>query len=423
MSFLKKTKIKTAMLQKFKFNSIAFLFFLFFNCMTSAQTTYEKAYFIDNHQNKTECLIKNLDWKNNPESFNYKLSETSEVLEGDIVNVSKFEIYDSAIFIRKSVEIEQNSSNSNKLTYSEKLNLKDKTVFLKLLVGGKTNLYVFKDANSKLFYYEPYKDIISLLEYKKYINTDDKITENSQYKRQLWNDIKCNSIDVNAVNSTDYKESDLIALFKKYDSCENNITYTFKEKKQKNVFNVRIRPAINFSKTDFDGPGSSLGRTRDFDFDNQITFGLGVELEYILPFNNNKWALIFEPTYQYYNTEKTFDTNPRDGVTRIETSTVKYSSIELPFGFRHYSYLNANSRVFVDFSALIDIPFGTEVKYGDTTYKSKSGGSLVFGLGYSYKNKYSVEVRVFTPRDILNDFITVSSDYQKVSLIFGYSLF
>lgn len=186
---------------------------------------------------------------------------------------------------------------------------------------------------------------------------------------------------------------------------------------------MRIRPAINFSKTDFNSPGSDLGRTRNFDFDNEITIGLGVELEYILPFNNNKWALILEPTYQYYNTEKTFDTNPRAAVTRIETSTVKYASIELPFGFRHYSYLNTNSRVFADFSALIDIPFGTEIKYGDTTYESKSRGGLVFGLGYSYKNKYSVEVRVFTPRDILNDFTAVNSGYRKFSLIFGYSIF
>jgi hypothetical protein len=39
-------------------------------------------------------------------------------------------------------------------------------------------------------------------------------------------------------------------------------------------------------------------------FDNKISFRIGLEAEFILPFNKNKWAVFAEPTYQYYKTEK-----------------------------------------------------------------------------------------------------------------------
>lgn len=149
---------------------------------------------------------------------------------------------------------------------------------------------------------------------------------------------------------------------------------------------------------------------------------MGVEAEYILPFNNNKWSLIFEPTYQYYKTEKTFDTNPMDEIVRIETATVDYSSIELPFGFRHYSYLNHNSRLFANFSAVIDLSIKSKIKYGDLNYDSNTGVGLAFGLGYSYKNKYSIEARLITNRDILKKYHNLSSYYNSISLIFGYNI-
>ena len=45
---------------------------------SNAQVNFDKGYFIDNNGQKTECLIKNADRGNNPSSFEYKLSESSE---------------------------------------------------------------------------------------------------------------------------------------------------------------------------------------------------------------------------------------------------------------------------------------------------------------------------------------------------------
>jgi hypothetical protein len=44
-----------------------------------SQIVFESGYFINDHNQKIECFIKDVDWQFNPYKFDYKLSETSEV--------------------------------------------------------------------------------------------------------------------------------------------------------------------------------------------------------------------------------------------------------------------------------------------------------------------------------------------------------
>ena len=62
---------------------LALFILLFLSFNTFSQVTFEPGYIIDNSGQKTICLIKNNDWKNNPESFDYKINEAATVLEGN----------------------------------------------------------------------------------------------------------------------------------------------------------------------------------------------------------------------------------------------------------------------------------------------------------------------------------------------------
>jgi len=69
------------------------LFFLAFCFQSYSQVSFEKAYFVDNDNIRTECFIKNKDLYNNPISFEYKLNEDeSTVKVGDINRVKEFGI-------------------------------------------------------------------------------------------------------------------------------------------------------------------------------------------------------------------------------------------------------------------------------------------------------------------------------------------
>ena len=52
---------------------ILVLAFITISCLQSySQIIFENGYFIDESNNRIECLIKNIDWKNNPTEFEYK---------------------------------------------------------------------------------------------------------------------------------------------------------------------------------------------------------------------------------------------------------------------------------------------------------------------------------------------------------------
>lgn len=86
--------------------TFALIFILSFNIY--AQIKFEKGYFIDNNNFKTECLIQNLDWLNNPAKINYKLNESSEASEQSINTIKEFSV-NTTKYIRFSLNIDKSS--------------------------------------------------------------------------------------------------------------------------------------------------------------------------------------------------------------------------------------------------------------------------------------------------------------------------
>jgi len=165
----------------------------------------------------------------------------------------------------------------------------------------------------------------------------------------------------------------------------------------------------------------------EIDYKNQINYRLGIEAEFILPFNKDKWSLIVEPTHQYYRAEKR--TKRSDVGGGILVSEVHYQAIELPLGARHYFFLNNNSKIFINGSYLFNLPYHSKLELrrndgsiiGSTSIRPKT--NLAFGLGYQYNNRISLELRYIASPDILRKRLHWSSQYKTLSIMIGYSLF
>ena len=164
----------------------------------------------------------------------------------------------------------------------------------------------------------------------------------------------------------------------------------------------------------------------DRDFDNKIGFRIGLEAEFILPINKNKWALIFEPTYVGgYKAEK----SRLDSRTNEELKgSIEYNSIELPFGMRYYMFLKNNSSLFINGQVVMEHAVNSEayVEYStqrNTTLELKPTTSFTFGLGYKLKKKYSVEFRANFGKNVLDNYREWNSNYKSFALTFGYSIF
>ena len=392
------------------------------NCYS--QISFEKGYYIDNTNQKINCLIKNIDWKNNPTEFEYKLSKNSESKKTTIKTIKEFGIDNISKYIRRTVSIDRSSEDINKLSNDKNLTFKEEELFLKVLVEGKANLYQYVDSNLRRYFYNKENSNIEQLIFKIYKTTENNLGKNNGYRQQLWVDLKCPNFKVNKIQSVDYKENDLVQFFTEYIECHKSKLINFEPKQKRDLFNLTIRPRINSSSLTIQ---NSVSNSRDTDFENKIGFGFGLEAEFILPFNKNKWAIAIEPTYQSFKFEKTTNvTNVSGGVLIVN---VDYSSIEVPVSLRHYFFLNNSSKIFINASYLFGLSSKSSIEFNRNDGSNLNSleidlkNNLAMGIGYKQNDRYSLEVRYQTNREVLKNYYFWRSEYKTLSIIFGYSLF
>ena len=134
------------------------------------QIEFERGYFIDRDGNRTECLIRNQDWQNNPERFSYQLNEASDVEQAGLAQVREFGVYDAFRFIAAEVDIDRASDDINKLDTKRNPTYEREQLFLKVLIEGRATLYSYKGEGLTRFFYSVNSGAISQLVYKRYLN-------------------------------------------------------------------------------------------------------------------------------------------------------------------------------------------------------------------------------------------------------------
>ncbi|PXY47090.1 tRNA modification GTPase [Flavobacterium hydrophilum] len=389
-----------------------------------SQISFEKGYYIDNSQQKTECYIRNNDWSSNPTNFKYKLSENDEIKTIGIESVKEFGIYNIAKYTRAIVQIDISSDNINELSRNKNPEFNKVQFFLKVLVEGKANLY--EGGSDKKFFYNVDNSTIEQLIHKSYKNTDDQIDVNNEFRIQLWGNLKCPHISMDVFSKLDYRKNSLINLFSEYNKCSNSdfLNYEAKQESKRNVFNLNLRPRINSASLIIESERLNYENT---DFGNKMSFGFGIETEFILPFNKNKWAVIVEPTYQNF---KAIKAKGYDSTISGELiAEAKYTSIEIPLGIRHYFFLNKNSKIFINASFIYELTLKSRVEFsmadrsGIFIKDFNSSNNLGFGIGYKLFDKYSIEMRYNTTRNVLANYTKWNSEYKTTSVIFGYTIF
>lgn len=378
-----------------------------------AQISFEKGYFVNNSNEKTDCLIKNIDWKNNPNNFEYKLSENSESKKVNIKSATEFGIYNRSKYIRSIVKIDKSRSSINNLSYYKNPTFIEEQFFLKVLVEGQANLYRYEDSNITRFFYSKENSNIKQLVFKTFRTSNDEVAQNNEFRQQLWNDLKCQNISINDLEKIDYEEDELVNVFVKYNQCNNSEYINFEEKQKRDLFNLTPRLGLNSTSLSIQ---NNLYDSRDTDFGNEFGFRLGIEAEFIMPFNNNKWALIIEPSYQYFKSEKELS---------HEIVTIDYKSIDFSLGVRHYFFLNENSKIFVNALYILGFDMSPKIYYNQRGLLdiSDSTSNFGFGIGYTNNDKYSLELRYQPSRNILRNYLAWNADYKAFSVIFGYSIF
>lgn len=408
-----------------------FLFFLLLTSIItiSGQIKFEKGYIITSNNDRKEVLIKNVGWVDNADHFTYKTQENPAESIGNPQNIKEFGIYGYSKYVTYKGSIDYSSDNLSDLSDQSEPNFKEMTVFLKEIASGDKTLYSYKAQNTTKYFYSDSSLIIQPLIYKKYYPEGNRsvVATNESYISQLKTIFKDDAVANAAASKVQYTTVGLIKIFKTHnDKLSGDSHEEFQTKKGASKFNLAVRPGINFySPLKLDGSSQNEG------FPSKSGFRIGVEAELVLPFNKNKWSIIFEPTYSFYTNDK-MTTKTNDQLYTITMDS--YSFISLPLGIRHYMFLNDKSKFFINGQVNV-LAFKSgkansfDLDYDGTVFdkinlsSTQSFDSFSFGAGYTYNNKYTIEARYSTSKNIVADSRPQIAKIKYASLILGYNIF
>tara|TARA_R100001369_G_scaffold64797_1_gene92038 strand:+ start:119 stop:1309 length:1191 start_codon:yes stop_codon:yes gene_type:complete len=392
-----------------------------------AQVSYDVGYIIDNSGNKIDCFIKDLDWSNTPTEFQYKLTKDSkEITIGTLNSIKAFGIGNHTKYTNATVSIDRSPTKVANMSRNYEPDFITETVFLKWLVEGSANLYEYQDNQIQRFFYNT--DIIKIeqLIYKKFLLNSNSVSINNSFKKQIYDNLKCETLFISDSKLLNYSDNDLVDFFQKYNVCTNKESRVYEGLKNKGKINLSAKIGYFSSSLNIDYDEGFLGPQdrQSAELDSKSSIRIAAEVEYVLPLNNNKWSIFLEPGYQSYNASETYSGG--DFATFEQTVTVDYQYVDVPFGLRHYMFLNNNSKLFVSAAFVFVLDLSKKVDYEDNNgsidLPIKSSSSLCFGLGFNYLNRFSIEARLSTPRDITSGDILFTSKYRITpGLVLGYN--
>jgi len=383
-----------------------------------AQITYQPGYFLNNNGIKTECLIKNVAWKNNPVEFSYKLSETDEAQKGYINSVSEFSV-SGYKFKRFTTKLDRSGRDIATMSELREPTWVNETLFLNVLVEGKATLYQYEDGNLVRFFTSTSNDNeAQQLVYKPYKESDMQIGYNNQFRGQLYSVMKDEFPDLKRFSNLKYEKDVLVNLFTDYNAKKGELVNNINDKKNKSSINFKITAGVAFNSVS--AKQSFTYRESSSDFSTKASLRVGAEVEVILPFNNSKWAVFANPGYQHY----------KDSYDKVDSWQVDYTFVDVPLGVRHYMYVSKKSKIFLN--AAYVLAFNVNKSNINTVYRGnswpvplsadlKNAPNVAVGVGFSHGN-FSLEGRYGLKRQLSRNQILWSVDYTSLNIILGYKI-
>jgi len=406
-------------------SNLILLFFLLFVGISFGQNNFEKGYFIQNNGIKTNCLIRNYNWKKSPGQLEYKVSDTGTIQRVEITSVNSFELFNITKYIRIKTLIDRSPADPLYISSEKNPVWSEEVLWLKVIVEGKASLYCFSDNEIERFFFSINDTNVEQLVYKQYIYKSKqpegngipgtKITYNTFYRNQLWALVKCPGAEMSSVENIEYTLHDLEKYFRLYNECTGMPYVLFNRQPREHLLHLKITPGLNFSKFHI---SNRFDYNQYFNFENQLNFSIGLEAEFIIPIGNRKFAILFEPTYQYLDVTSQ---------NTIGTATLHYKSIDFPIGLRYYIPLARNLKIFVDAQIIpgTSIMFDSFIEI-DYTYSLPItiGTELSYSVGAGIRfHRISSEFRYYFNRQLLSKSKFWISDYTRLALILGYTIF
>lgn len=356
-----------------------FTLLLLFLFSSSFAQKFELGYYIDQSGNRFEGEISEIKLDNFPEEFILKNgNQQTKIKTGSVSEIK----YGTLIFEKKKFQYDPTIRfEIGNLNNSRGLNLIEEYGFVQLLVDGEYKLYRYIKNGVSTFFFEKSNGEMVTLAYKKYLRSSGSISENNDFRAQLWNNVKNSKYSsLDNYSFLKYRVDDLEDYFK----GANGITFK-REKKDKVVFNFFVGYSISTMDIDFlqNIPGESY---------NHIT--VMPEIEYIL--NKN----MANSTSFYFNVKyRSIKANYEEVYVRENWHhTVDYQSLYFSLGVKQYFLSSEKNKFYGKLGLGYDTPIKAEITSPPASwilnpiYMDQAGAGINAGLGFKLHNSFLIEI-------------------------------
>lgn len=397
-------------MKKLLFISCTFLFSVFL----SAQNDFKKGYYINNEGVRTEGFIKTSNFKLvNDESvisLDFKGSLDQESIEINKSSISEFGA-DQEIKMQKITALLDDVSFFKDYTNEKSFSLQEKTVFLNVLVEGNATLYSYDGGKGIKYFWRRVdkEDIAKQLLYKKYYNSATKLTENTTFREQLFNNVKCPNQTFSDFLNVKYDKDVLISIFNNYNKCSNSNSITYKGKEEQKM-KVRASVFFGYSFAKFQVINSIPERSAE-NF-NMPTFG--AEVEVFIP--NEKASFFISTQYKKAQAESSYTLNLSEFNPNFTTNTYRLDTSILDFviGARYYLNFNKLGSLFVGAGFGLNVPMAntindyqtnnfSDLSLIDQTERLRSNPFARLHLGYIFNKHYGFDFNFDTGKNLVGN--------------------
>jgi hypothetical protein len=353
----------------------------------SAQNNFEKGKIISDDGTIIHAYIGVYSWETFPAELDYKIDLTSskESISNSLI---KAVYLDNGIkFFKKTIEVDISSNKAEKLDDKFVIESELKTIFLKQLVEGSANLYIYSGIEKPIFFYETLDHKLEQLEFKRYLISLYKINYNKNYLLQLQKYVSCNK---DAKPNVNYSINELIKYFQKNNNCNGD--EPSKIVKVKSPLVVKVILGVNSSKVTTENP-AILG-SNSLDFQNNISLVFGLEIEGPFP----------SKTKDYFSPFISVTTRSYKSIQDVNSVDfdINYFGIELTPGMRYYINLKKQNYLFTDIGLVVNFKLSETIESGlfsdsdEASFFENNNPSFAFGAGYKM-NKFSIALKYYLP--------------------------
>jgi len=367
------------------------------------QNDYRKGYYIDVENNKAEVFLQYKDYSklNLPENqenpIKFKSGTEGATEEISQAKVKEISIADEFKFQRFLIPLLKNYTNQ---PIHE---LQNKNLLLQVLVEGEASLYAYHNKKKVIYFYKLANASVPVeLTHDVKTYGGEVVNTNSGYRRELYAVLKTDKLQPSDFAKIKYNEDDLIKIFNRYNNEGGNGSLTFKNEfsKSKLVFTGFVN--LNNSSVKVGNAYSYSDKKALF------SFGLGAEAELR---TSAHWAFFLRASYQTSDyTLKTKEAE-KSTIKYISTFDVDTKSVDVVLSPRYYIPIDRNSTLFFNLGFGMAIQSGSvsEVQSSRLTttaydraplaLKLKTTMSINPAVGYSFAQKYSIELQYYSIKD------------------------